>query len=42
MTMDDWIGRVRSFSTEFQSNVPTDTMIITATRAAIGMRATQS
>ncbi|MNT66989.1 hypothetical protein D3C72_2050980 [compost metagenome] len=42
MTMEDWTGVERRLSTDFQSKVPTETMIITATSAAIGMRATQS
>ena len=41
MTIDDCTGVERSFRTEAQSKVPTETMIITATRAAIGIRATQ-
>ncbi|MNI39389.1 hypothetical protein D3C73_935700 [compost metagenome] len=42
MTMEDCSGVAGRFRTDFQSKVPTETMIITATRAAIGMRATQS
>ena len=42
MTTDDCNGVERSLVTEPQSKVPTDTMIITATRAAIGIIATQS
>ena len=42
MTTEDWNGMVRSFSTEVQLKVPIETMIMTATSAAIGMRATQS
>ena len=42
MTIDDCMGVERRRSTEPQSKVPIDTMIITATSAAIGMRATQS
>jgi hypothetical protein len=42
MTIVDCTGIERSFRTELQSKVVNDTMIITATRAAIGIRATQS
>ena len=42
MTMLDWRGRVRIFQIEPQSKAPMATVIITATRAAMGMRATQS
>ena len=42
MTMEDCMGVERSRITEPQSKVPMETMIITATRAAMGICATQS